>query len=151
MFVCLGLDPAKGIPTLTEMLAAVHPDDREVFVTNAEKMIHGSGELEITYRIIHPERGLRIMRNMGEALLENDKIALCVGSTADVTEQEQLIRELQHREDITLRCNAYLGQAQALSHTGCFGWNISTGDLYWSEETFRILGYKPTIKPTLEL
>ena len=150
-FVCLGLDPSKGIPTFTEMLAAVHPDDREMIVAAAEKMIHGAGNLEVTFRIIHPERGLRIMRNMGEALFENGKIARCVGNTVDVTEQEQLIRELRHREDVTVRCNAYLGQAQALSHTGCFGWNISTGHLYWSEETFRILGYKPTIKPTLEL
>src|ERR1043166_126739 len=151
MFVCLGLNPSKGIPTLTEMLSTVHPDDRDVFVAAARKMVDGDGNLEITYRIIHPERGLRIMRNMGEVLFENGKIARCVGNTADVTEQEQLIRELQHREDITVRCNAYLGQAQALSHTGCFGWNISTGDLYWSEETFRILGYKPTITPKLDL
>ena len=150
-FLCLGLDSSKGIPTLTDMLAAVHPDDRELIVATTEKMIREGTNLEITYRIIHPERGLRIMRNMAEALLENGKIARCVGNTVDVTEQEQLIRELRHREDITLRCNAYLGQAQALSHTGCFGWNISTGHLYWSEETFRILGYKPTIKPTLEL
>ena len=151
MFVCLGLNSSKGIPTLTEMLAALHPDDRDVFVAAAKKMVDGHGNLEITYRIIHPERGLRIMRNTGEALFENAKIARCVGNTVDVTEQEQLIRELRHREDITLRCNAYLGQAQALSHTGCFGWNVSTGDLYWSEETFRILEYKPTINPTLGL
>jgi PAS domain S-box-containing protein len=151
MFVCLGLNPSKGIPTFTEMLSAVHPDDRDVFVAAARKMVAGEGNLEITYRIIHPERGLRIMRNMGEVLFEDGKIARCVGNTADVTEQEQLIRELQHREDVTVRCNAYLGQAQALSHTGCFGWNISTGDLYWSEETFRILGYKPTITPKLDL
>ena len=151
MFVCLGLDPSKGILNLTEMLAAVHPDDREMIVAAAAKMIHEGRNLEITYRIIHPDRGLRIMRNMGEALFENGKIARCVGNTVDVTEQEQLIRELRHREEITSRCNAYLGQAQALSHTGCFGWNISTGHLYWSEETFRILGYKPVVKPSLEL
>jgi DNA-binding NtrC family response regulator/PAS domain-containing protein len=150
-FVCLGVDPSKGIPTLAEMLLAVHPDDRDMIVAAAKKMIDEGGKLVITYRIIHPERGLRIMRNMGEALFENGKILRCVGNTADVTEQEQLIQELRHREDITLRCNAYLGQAQALSHTGCFGWNISTGHLYWSEETFRILDYKPTIEPTLEL
>jgi len=150
-FVLLGLDPSKGIPTFREALAVVHPDDCEMIVAAVEKMIREGASLEITYRIIHPERGLRIMRNMGKALFENRKIARCVGNTLDVTEQEQLMQELRHREDITLRCNAYLEQGQALSHTGCFGWNISSGDLYWSHETFRILGYRPTIRPTLEL
>jgi hypothetical protein len=62
----------------------------------------------------------------------------------DITEQEQMTQELRRRE-------AYLAQAEALSHTGSFGWNVSTGDLYWSDETHQILEYKRTIKPTLEL
>jgi PAS domain S-box-containing protein len=150
-FDCLGLDPSNGIPTFNEMLAVVYPDDREMVAAAAKKMMRDGANLEITYRIIHPERGLRIVRNISEVLFENDRIARCVGNTVDVTEQEQMVRELQHREDVTLRCNAYLGQAQALSHTGCFGWNTSTADLYWSAETFRILGYPPTILPALEL
>jgi PAS domain-containing protein len=110
-FACLGLDPSNGIPTLAEMLVVAHPDDREMIAAAAKKMMCEGGKLEITYRIIHPDRGLRIMRNMGEALFENGKIARCVGTTVDVTEQEELIRELRERQDITLKCNAYLGQA----------------------------------------
>src|SRR5262245_1735525 len=41
MFVCLGLDPSNGIPTLTEMLLTVYPDDRDVFVAAAKKMVDG--------------------------------------------------------------------------------------------------------------
>ena len=36
------------------------------------------------------------------------------------------------------RSEAYLAEAQRLSHTGSFGWDVSRGKLYWSEETFRI-------------
>ena len=45
----------------------------------------------------------------------------------------------------------YLSEAQRLSHTGSFGWNITTGEIIWSEETFRIFQCEPTIKPTMEL
>src|SRR5262249_11396375 len=38
------------------------------------------------------------------------------------------------------RSDAYLREAQKLSRTGSFGWNISSGELYWSEETYRIVG-----------
>jgi PAS domain S-box-containing protein len=35
----------------------------------------------------------------------------------------------------------YLAEAQRLSQTGSFGWNTSSGEIYWSEESFRIFGY----------
>ena len=38
------------------------------------------------------------------------------------------------------RSEAYLAEAQRLSRTGSFGWNVSTGELIWSAETFCILG-----------
>jgi len=37
------------------------------------------------------------------------------------------------------RREAYLAEAQKLSHTGSFGWNVSTDEHFWSDETFRIL------------
>jgi PAS domain S-box-containing protein len=46
---------------------------------------------------------------------------------------------------------AFLAEAQRLSHTGSFGWKPSTGEINWSEETFRILQYDRTTKPTVEL
>ncbi len=49
------------------------------------------------------------------------------------------------------RSTAYLAEAQRLSHAGSFGWRPSTGELIWSEETFRIFQYDQTTKPTTEL
>jgi PAS domain S-box-containing protein len=49
------------------------------------------------------------------------------------------------------RSEAYLAEAQKLSHTGSFGWDVSSGKIYWSQETFRIFEYDPPTEPTLEL
>src|SRR6266852_3410968 len=49
------------------------------------------------------------------------------------------------------RNEAYLAEAQRLSHTGSFGWTPSSGEIFWSEETFRIFQYDGATKPTLEL
>src|SRR5260370_18474033 len=35
----------------------------------------------------------------------------------------------------------YLGEAQRLSRSGSFGWDVSSGKIFWSEESFRIYGY----------
>jgi len=57
---------------------------------------------------------------------------------------QELYRELQRRED-------YLAEAQKLSHTGSFSWHVSSGEIYWSVETFRMFQYDPLTKPTLDL
>jgi PAS domain S-box-containing protein len=45
----------------------------------------------------------------------------------------------------------YLTEAQRLSGTGSFGWNVASGDIIWSEQTFRIFGCDRTTKPTVDL
>jgi len=49
------------------------------------------------------------------------------------------------------RNEAYLAEAQRLSHTGSFGWRPSTDEIIWSEETFRIFEYDRTTTPSVEL
>jgi len=60
------------------------------------------------------------------------------------------VQELKKSNDALRRSEAYLAEAQSLSHTGSAGWNISTGELVWSDETFRIFGYDLSFKPTME-
>src|SRR5579864_1966543 len=45
----------------------------------------------------------------------------------------------------------YLAEAQRLSHSGTFGWKVSSGELIWSDETYRILGFTRETNPTLDL
>ena len=49
------------------------------------------------------------------------------------------------------RSEAYLAEAQRLSHAGSFGWDVSSGKLYWSEETFRIFECDQVRQPTVDL
>jgi|HubBroStandDraft_5_1064220.scaffolds.fasta_scaffold40686_1 PAS domain S-box-containing protein len=63
----------------------------------------------------------------------------------DVTAQKRT-------EEALRRCQAtYLAEAQRLSGTGSFGWEVKTGEVFWSEETFRIFEYSPDVVPTLDL
>src|ERR1700746_705706 len=72
-----------------------------------------------------------------------DTLLRFVGTGTNVTEEEQLTRELRRSE-------AYLAEAQRLSHTGSFGCKASSGEMFWSEETFRIFGYDRDAKPAVE-
>jgi PAS domain S-box-containing protein len=59
--------------------------------------------------------------------------------------------ERRRAENALRRSETYLAQAQNLSHTGSFGWNTSSGEIYWSEETFRIFEFEQSTKPTVDL
>jgi formate hydrogenlyase transcriptional activator len=59
--------------------------------------------------------------------------------------------ELQSTQAALRSREAYLAQAQKLSQTGSFGWRPSTGEILWSEETFRIFEYGGITKPTVGL
>ena len=59
----------------------------------------------------------------------------------------------EHREatEALRRSEMYLAEAQRLSHTGSFGWAPSTGEIYWSDETYRIFDCAPATRPTMDL
>src|SRR5207249_10176770 len=48
------------------------------------------------------------------------------------------------------RREAYLAEAQRLSHTGSFGWKPASGEIVWSDETYRIFEYDNTLTPTID-
>ena len=64
--------------------------------------------------------------------------------------RDELETKVAERTAELQRSQAYLAEAQRLSHTGSLGWDVSSGKLYWSEETFRIFECDPADQPTVE-
>jgi formate hydrogenlyase transcriptional activator len=137
-------DPAEGLPMLSDYVKLVHPEDRPLVQGILDEMIAKGIGCDVKKRIVRSDGTLRLIHCVGSPVMEQGRAVRFVGTLMDITEQERTTRELWRRE-------AYLAQAQALSHTGSFGWNLSTEELVWSDETFRILDYKHTVKPTLDL
>ena len=70
---------------------------------------------------------------------------------------QRAVRETRERaerkkaEDALRRSEMYLAEAQRLSHTGSFGWDLLREEIYWSDETYRIFECEATTKPTVQL
>src|ERR1700676_3686648 len=78
-------------------------------------------------------------------------IALGPGLLTSWLDRRFAAQTLELQGEKLQRSEAYLAEAQRLSHTGSFGWRPSTGEIFLSEETFRIFQYDPATKPTVEL
>jgi len=75
---------------------------------------------------------------------ESGKIVRWYETAADIEDRKRAEEALRRNE-------AYLAEAQRLSHTGSFGWNVSSGEIVWSEENYRIFEYDPTTRVTIEI
>ena len=82
-----------------------------------------------------------------ESCATSDRVAvkeLLASQAATSLENASLYSDLQRSE-------AFLTEAQRLSHTGSFGWSVANGELYWSAETYDIFELDRAAKPTLEM
>jgi PAS domain S-box-containing protein len=69
------------------------------------------------------------------------KLSRIVPSVQRAIREKHERTELSRVERALRRSEAYLAEAQRLSHTGSFGLNASTGEMTWSLETYRIFAY----------
>jgi PAS domain S-box-containing protein len=143
LFRMHGLDPTRKPPAVQEYLDCIHPEDRESMAKLIEGLSAKGSPFDATKRIVRPDGEVRYIRCVGVPVTENETLKRYVGSAVDVTEHELGSQELRRRE-------AYLAEAQRLSQTGSFGCRLSTGEMFWSEETFRIYGYDRSTQPAVE-
>jgi len=88
----------------------------------------------------------RDRRLLGEA-----SSALQVAGAERTNELAKANEDLKRAQGELQRRWQYLAEAQRLSHSGTFGWKVSSGELVWSEETYRILGFARETNPTHDL
>src|ERR1017187_738011 len=149
---------------------ALHPDDREAMRQFWAESVAGRRPYDVEYRIRRSDGKYGWFKTRGTPIRDSDgRIVKWFGTCTDITDRkraEQALKdhevELRQARDLLeikvmertkelRRSEAYLAEAQKLSKTGSFGWNVSSGEIYWSEETFRIFEYGLELKPGLDL
>jgi PAS domain S-box-containing protein len=66
-------------------------------------------------------------------------------------ELQTAIEGLRRTESALLKAEMYLTEAQRLSQTGSFAWNVSTRQNSWSDQIYRIFDIERATEPTFEL
>jgi len=124
-------------------LAFLHPDDGEETRRVRSECLRTGCAGQVSFRVRSAEGRYRWFVSRSEPVRAADGTLLYwIGVNLD-------IEELKQAEFYLRRSEAYLAEAQRLSHTGSFGWKPDTGEVVWSDETYRIFDYDRSVKPTV--
>ena len=133
----MGFDPAEGLPRIEKFLERVHPHDLPGVRDRLHRISRDRARYEVEYRIVRPGGEVRDLHIVGRPVFDAAGVLVeYVGTTTDVTERKRA-------EEALRRSEAYLSEAQRLTHTGAWATDGSPKPLYWSEELFRLYGLDP--------
>jgi PAS domain S-box-containing protein len=124
---------------------SLHPDEAEWVQSARNAAISQGKAYELEARLRRADGSYRwVLRRAVPLRNEQGEIVKWYGTGTDID-------DLKRTEAALRESQAFLAEAQRLSRTGSFGWDLSRSELRWSDETFRIFEYDPrTDTPTIE-
>jgi PAS domain S-box-containing protein len=133
----LGFDPRDGAPRMEELIQRIHPDDQPAFRESGKRARHSKLDEEVDYRIVHPGGAVRDIHSIGHPVFSpSGDLIEFTGTVLDITDRKRAEEALRTSE-------AYLAEAQRLTHTGSWAWSPDQDIRYWSEECYRVLSFDP--------
>jgi len=133
-----GFDPVQGLPDPEIAARRIHPDDRERVYKEAQEARRQKRDFTLEFRIVLPDGTVKYLQCDEYHLFSaRGELVEAMGTNVDITERKRA-------EEALRRDEAWLAQAQRLSHTGTWVLDGTTRHfLYWSDESYRIWGFDP--------
>ena len=114
---------------------AIHPDDRTRSLADWREALETGQPMESEIRVQRAdgEHCSFFVRNV-PLRDEHGKIVKWYGAAIDIEDRKRA-------EEQVRRSEAYLAEAERLTHTGSWYWNVRTGEVSWSREYCGIFGF----------
>src|ERR1700742_3436883 len=134
-FRIFGCDRAMK-PTLEIIFQRIHPEDRDAVQRTIDRASSEGTDFEHEYRLLMPDGSVKYVHALARAKDASGEVEF-VGAITDVTAVRETDRKLRRSE-------AYLAEAQRLSHTSSWAWDVRRGDfVYRSAEVYHLFGFDP--------
>jgi PAS domain S-box-containing protein len=134
-------------PTIDSLVQRVHPEDRADFKEVISRALAGVPEFEHAYRLLLPDGRVKHVHAIAHVLQDASGNREFVGAVTDVSKQRQAEAVIRERESELRENTTKLEEAQRITHVGYWEWDILTGRVNWSDESYRIYGMQPQERP----
>src|ERR1700732_1825899 len=130
-------------PTLDLVFDRVHPVDRDRLQQIRDRATQNGMDLDVEHRILLPDGVIKYVHVVAHAGRDNSGNLEYVGIVTDITERKRADEEREALSRSLQESKARLEEAQSVAHVGYWDWDLETGEIIWSDETYRIFGFKP--------
>src|SRR5579864_7984703 len=134
-------------PTLDLAFDRVHPEDRGRLQQLRDRATQNGMDLDVEHRILLPDGVIRHVHVVAHAGRDNSGNLEYAGVVTDITERKRADDEREALSQSLQESKARLEEAQSVAHVGYWDWDLETGEIIWSDETYRIFGFKPQERP----
>jgi PAS domain S-box-containing protein len=134
-------------PTLDLVFDRIHPDDRERLRRLRDLATNDGMDLDDEHRLQFPDGVIKYVHVVAHAGSDSSGNREYIGVVSDITERKRAEEERQALSRDLKESNARLEEAQRVAHVGHWEWDLETGEVIWSDETYRIFGLKPQERP----
>jgi PAS domain S-box-containing protein len=134
-------------PTLDLVFDRIHPDDRERLRRLRDLATKDGMDLDDEHRLVMPDGGVKYVHVVAHAGTDISGNREYIGVVTDITERKRAENERQALSRDLRESNARLEEAQSVAHVGHWEWDLETGAVVWSDETYRIFGLRPQERP----
>jgi PAS domain S-box-containing protein len=138
----LGFTRGSGL-NLDLVFDRIHPDDRERFRRLRDLATKEGMDLGDEHRLVMPDGKLKYVHVVAHAGLDSLGNREYIGIVTDITGRRRAEEERQALACDLRESNARLEEAQSVAHVGHWEWDLDTGAVVWSDETYRIFGLRP--------
>jgi diguanylate cyclase (GGDEF)-like protein/PAS domain S-box-containing protein len=115
----------------------IHLDDRARVLAEDRAAIGEDGRFSSEYRVLASDGRVVWVRDEAVVVRDQEGEALYwQGFIFDITNRKEA-------EEAVRKSEASLAESQRIAHLGTWDWDVVTGEILWSEETFRIYGFEP--------
>ena len=133
--------------TLDLVFDRIHPDDRGRLRLLKDLATKDGMDLDDEHRLVMPDGAVKHVHVVAHAGFDGSGNREYIGVVTDITERKHAEKERQALSRDLRESNARLEEAQSVAHVGHWEWDLETGVVVWSDETYRIFGLRPQERP----
>ncbi len=136
MFNIWEVDPETFTPSPENFRSTVHPDDLHIFIEDFSSLMLDKKYHDLEFRIITPTGKVKwIFQSVSVICDENGQLVTMDGTAQDITERKEAEQEL-------MKTKKFHELAVNATNLGLWEFDICTGEGYFNENLYRMLGYE---------
>lgn len=142
-----GFEPDETV-TLEAAMERIHPEELS-YVASQIQAARDGVEFDYVVRLRMPDGAIKFTRHVAHGYRDQNGRSELIGSVQDITEAKLAEDALETQAAELRRAHAHLTEAQRLSKTGSFEWDVRADTHHWSGEVRRIYGFPEGVPVTM--